>query len=160
MGSFIPCINLYVALCHSIPYWQVCWDHSEMCVIAPFTFPCGSTNSNLKVSQRCPIDQIIYHFIAFGQLLLFVGWNVWIFLLVCFLPPMLPDYSDSKFRAKVIIYSPMVIVVICFWITAATGRLGEVRWWPSRDCLFHLVPPSIKNATVTKCRWTLLLYQS
>jgi hypothetical protein len=128
-----------------------------MCIITPFTFPCGSTNSNLKVSQRHPIDQIIHHFIAFGQLLLFVGWNVWIFLFVFFVRAMLRrGGDDSDVLCKIFIYPGMVSVLIYTWIMAATGRLGEIRWWPSRDRMSRLIPPSIKNATMTKCRWSLL----
>jgi hypothetical protein len=156
MGSY-PRIDHYVTLCHSIPYRQVHRGRSEMCVIMPFTFSRGSTNSNLKVSQRRPMDRIIYHFIAFGQLLLFVGWNVWIFLFVFFLDAIFKNHRADPSR-KFILYPAMAIVLIYVWIIAATGRLGKIRWWPSRDRLSRLVPPSIKNGAVTKCRWPLLFY--
>jgi len=132
-----------------------------MYVIAPFTFPRGSTNSNLKVSQGRPIDRIIYHFVAFGQLLLFVGLNVWIFLFACLVDAIFKRLEKNPY-IKFLLYQPATaIVLICVWILAATGRLlGEIRWWPSRDRLSRLVPPSIKNATMTKCRWTLLFYRS
>ena len=129
-----------------------------MYVIAPFTSPHGSTNSNLKVSQRRPIDRIIYHFIAFGQLLLFVGWNVWIFHVICAFSTIEERRGGNDILVIVPLYSPVVIVSIYVWILAATGTLGEIRWWPSRDRLSRLVPPSIKNATMTKCRWSLLFY--
>jgi len=131
-----------------------------MCVIAPFTFPRGSTNSNLKVSQRHPIDRIIYHFVAFGQLLLFVGWNVWIFLFTCYLDALLLRKSEGgDLFSKIFLYPAVATVLIYIWIIAAIGRLGEIRWWPSRDRLSCLVPPSIKDATMTKCKGTLLFYQ-
>jgi hypothetical protein len=118
-------------------------------------FPCGSTNPNLKVSQRCPIDQIIYHLITFGQLLLFVGLNIWILLVTCFLDAYYNKHDDSDMVNKFFIRPSMAIVLIYVWIIAATGRLGEIKWWPSRDHpLSRLVPSSIKNATMTKCRWT------
>jgi len=60
--------------------------------------------------------------------------------------------------SKIFLYPAMVTVLIYVWIITATGGLGEIRWWPSRDRLSRLVPPSIKNATLTKCRWTLLFY--
>jgi hypothetical protein len=127
-----------------------------MCVIAPFTFPHGSTNSNLKASQRRPIDRIVYHFIAFIQLLLFVGCNIWIFLFYYFGAEIagrrFSKYGIYPQLSKIVLYPTMVIVWIYVWIIAATGRLGEMRWWPSRDRLSHLVPPSIKNATMIKCK--------
>jgi len=134
----------------------------ERCVsFAPFTSPRGSTNSNLKVSQGCPIGQIIYHIVAFGQLLLFVGWNIWIYLFVCFLDAIIRRSPGNHLTAKVYLYPPMAIVLIYVWILAATGiLLGEIRWWPSRDRLSRLVPPSIKNTTMTKSRWSLLCYRS
>jgi hypothetical protein len=128
-----------------------------MCVIVPFTFPHGSTNSNLKVSRRRPIDRIIYHFVAFGQFLLFVGWHVWFFLFVCFGYP-LAKKALGFLLLKTLFYPAVVTVLIYVWIIMATGGLGEIRWWPSGDRLSRLVPPSIKNATMTKCRWTLLFY--
>ena len=127
----------------------------------PITFSSGSTNSNLKVSQRYPMDRIIYHFVTFGHLLLFVGLNIWLFFVGCFLDAFFKKGGDDVI--KIILYPAMVIVLICIWIIAATGRLGEIspRWWPSRDYpVSRLLPPSIKNATTTKCRWTLLFYQS
>jgi len=125
-----------------------------MYVIEPFTFPCGSTNSNLKVSQICSIDWIIYHCIAFIQLLLFMGCNICIFLFYYFVAE-IPGrefssriYSvSSKFNTTVL-YLNMVIGLIHIWIITATG----MRWWPSRDHLSHLVPLSIKNTTLMKCR--------
>ena len=131
-----------------------------MCVIEPFTFPRGSTNSNPKVSQRRPIDRIIYYFIALGQLLLFVGFNVWIFFLVCFVDTIAKRLGEGVNLANKIVLQPaMVIVSISSWIIAATGRLGEIILRPSKYRLSRLVPPSIKNATMIKCRWTLF-YQS
>ena len=121
--------------------------------------PCGSTNSNLKVSRRHPIDWIIYHCIAFGQLLLFVGWHIWIFLFVYFVDGIIRRTNDTEaivyVLTKFILYPGTVIVLIYVWIIAATGALGEIRWWPSRDHLSRLVPPSIKNVTRTKSMWTL-----
>ena len=128
-----------------------------MCVIVPFTFPHGSTNSNLKVSQRHPIDRIIYHFVAFGQLLLLLGWHVWFFLFVCFGYPMAKRVLGFLLL-KILFYPAVVTVLIYVWIFIATGGLGEIRWWPSRDRLSRLVPLSIKNATMTKCRWILWFY--
>ena len=113
-----------------------------------FTFPCGSTNSNLKVSQRRPIDRIIYHLVAFGQLLLLVSCHVWIFLFVCLSDPIVQKWggnNPSNMYNILLLYPGTVIVLIYVWIIAATGTLGEIRWWSS----------TIKNATVTKCRWTL-----
>lgn len=134
-----------------------------MCVVMLFTFSHGSTNSNLKVSQRSPLARIIYHCIAFGQLLLFVFCNIWIILFVCFTEAFYKSQSqhgDDFEVTKFILYLGMVIVLIHIWIVAATGGLGEIRWWPSRDRLSGLVPPSIKNTTMMKCRWSLLFYQS
>ena len=161
MGSSIPHIDLYISLCYSIPYRQVCRDHSEMCVIALFTFPCGSTNANLTVFQIRPIDRIIYHFIAFVQLLLFVGCHIWIFLFICFFDVFAERTlmrGDLYHFIKNVLYLTMVTALIYVWIIAATSRLGEMRWWSPRDRLSRLVPPSIKNATMTKCRLTLLFY--
>ena len=156
MGSH-PCINLYVIPSNSILHQQISQGHSEMCVIVPSTFPHGSTNSNLKVSQRPPIDRIVYHFFAFGQLLLFVGWHVWVFLFVFFVNAMTKRYGGYlRLLSQIFLYPGMIIFLIHSWIIAATGRLGEIRWWPSRGHLSHLVPPSIKNMTMTKCRCTLL----
>ena len=156
MGSY-PRISHCVTLCHSIPYRQVHRGRSEMCVIMPFTFPRGSTNSSLKVCQRRPMDRMIYHSIAFGQLLLFVGWNVWIFLFVFFLDAIFKNHRADLSR-KFILYPAMAIVLIYVWIIAATGRLGKIRWWPSRDRLSPLVPPSIKSMAMTRCRWSLFCY--
>jgi len=126
--------------------------------LRPLPFPVGgSTNSNLKVSQKRPINRIIYHFVAFGQLLLFVGWNIWFFLFICFVNE-IAKRGDLDFLNKIFLYPAMVMVLIYVWIIVATGTLGEMRWWPSRDRLSRLVPPLIKNATITKCRWTLLFY--
>ena len=138
------------------------FDAIERCasLIAPFTFPSVSTNSHLKVSQRRPIDRIIYHFIAFGQLLLFVGLHVWIFLYACFGDEYVTRVNGPSPTLIKFIYSGMVIAVVYAWILAATGRFGEIRWWPSRDRLSRLVPPSIKNATITKCKCSLLFYRS
>ena len=116
----------------------------------------GSTNSNLKVSQKRPINRIIYHFVAFGQLLLFVGWNIWFFLFICFVNE-IAKRGNLDFLNKIFLYPAMVMVLIYVWIIVATGTLGEMRWWPSRDRLSRLVPPLIKNATITKCRWTLIV---
>jgi len=152
MGSSIPHIDLYIALCHSIPYWHICWDwYSEMCVTAPFTLPCGSTNSNLKVSQICPIDQIIYHFVAFIQLLLFMCCNTLIFFFVCFVNASAEKMPGFDKVIKTMLYPTMVTAEIYVWIIAAPG----MRWWPSRDHLSYLVPHPIKNTTMTKCRSTL-----
>ena len=125
--------------------------------------PCGSANSNLKVSQRPPIDRIICHFVAFGQVLLFVGWHIWIFLLVYFVDETLrkidvPALAD--FETQFILYPSTVVVLIYTWVIAATGGLGESRWWPSRGRLSRFIPPSMKNATMTKCMWTLLFYRA
>jgi len=106
-----------------------------------------------KVSQRCPIDRIIYHFIAFGQLLLFVGLNIWIFLVTCFLGAFFKKHGNGDDDVNKIFYPSMAIVLIYVWIIAVTGRLGEIRWWPSRDhAMSLLVPRSIKDMTMTKCR--------
>jgi hypothetical protein len=132
-----------------------------MCVIAPFTFPCGSTNSNLQVSQIHLIDRIIYHFIAFVQLLLFMGCNIWIFLFICFVNATAERMGgDLGHSIKILLYPTMVAALIYVWIIAATSTLGEIGWWPLRDRLSRLVPPSINNATMTKCRWSLLFYRS
>ena len=131
----------------------------ERCAsLHPFTFPHGSANSKLKVSQRRPIDRTIYHFVAFGQLLLFVGWHVWIFLFVCLVDAILKRH-EAELYSKIFLYPAMVMVLIYVWIIVAIGGLGEIRWWPSQDRLSRLVPPSIKSATMTKCRWTLLFYR-
>ena len=92
---------------------------------------------------------MIYHFIAFGQFLLFMGSNVWIFLGLCF---------ADRFIAITIyfLYPTALLALIYIWIIAATGTLGEIRWWPSGDRIIRLVPPSITNETMTKCRWSLL----
>jgi len=95
------------------------------------------------------MDQIIYHFIAFGQQLVFLGWNVWIFLFVCFVDPILKRYEVDF--VTIVLYPTAAMVLKRIWIIAATGTLGEFRWWPSRDRLSHLIPPSIKNTTVVKC---------
>ena len=129
-----------------------------MCVIVPFTFSGGSTNSNLKVSQRHPVDQIIYHFIGFGQLLVFIGWHIWSFLFVCIVNAIKAEQNQSSLITKIMLYLGMAIVLVYIWILAATGRFGEIRWWPSGDHLSSLISPSIQNMTITKCRWTLLLY--
>jgi hypothetical protein len=134
-----------------------------MYVIVSFTFPLGSTNLNLEVSKRHPIDRMIYHLVAFGQLLLFMCWHIWIFLFVCFVDAIIRRTNvkaNVDLETKFILYPGTAIVLIYVWILAATGGFGEIRWWPSRDCLFCLVPSSIKNATMTKCRWSLLFYQS
>ena len=102
------------------------------------------------------MDRIIYHFIAFGQLLLFVGWNVWIFLFVCFLDAIFENHGADLPR-KFILYPAVAIVLIYVWIVAATGRLGKIRWWPSRDRLSRLVPPSVKSMAMTKCRWSFFI---
>jgi hypothetical protein len=125
-----------------------------MCVIVPFTFPNRSTKLNLKVSQRRPIDRIIYHIVAFGQLLLFMSWNVWIFLAI-YCETLSSIIPDMKF----LFYSDLLMASILVWIIASTGKHGEIRWWPSKDRFSRLVPPSIKNATMTKGRWTLLFYR-
>jgi len=73
------------------------------------------------------------------------------------------DRGGADFMTKSIIYPGTVIVLTYVWIIAATGGLGEIRWWPSRDRrdrLSRLVPPPIQNVTMTKCMWTLSLYQS
>ena len=133
-----------------------------MCVVVPFTFPCGGANLNLKVSQRHPIDQIIYHFVAFGQFLLFVGWHVWIFLFLYFVDETIRRIDTPfmvDFETKSVLYPGTVIVLIYTWTVAATGGLGEIRWWPSRGRLSRFIPPSMKNAAMTKCKWTLLFYR-
>ncbi|KIM43591.1 hypothetical protein M413DRAFT_25929 [Hebeloma cylindrosporum] len=104
-----------------------------------------------RLSQRRPIDRIIYHFVAFGQLLLFVGWNDWIFLFVYFVNSIAErEAGDVLLVIQILLYPATVTVLVYTWIIAATGRLGETRWWPSRDRLSRLVPPSITNATMTK----------
>ena len=122
-----------------------------MCVIVPSTSSGGSTNSSLKVSQKHPIDQIIYHFIAFGQLLLFIGWHIWSFLFVCIVIAIQAEQNRSVHFNRIMLYLGMAIILIYIWILAAHGRFGEIRWWPSGN---HLFCPSIKNMTMTKCRWT------
>jgi len=86
---------------------------------------------------------------------MFVGWHVWIFLFVCLVDAILKR-GKAELYSKIFLYPAMVMLLIYVWIIVAIGRLGEIRWWPSRDRLSRLVPPSIKNATMTKCRWTLL----
>jgi hypothetical protein len=120
-------------------------------VIPSFTFHHGNTNSNIKASQRHPIDWMIYHFVAFGQLLLFAGCNIWIFFIGSFALAE-PDNRNPNPIAKILDPLAVVIALLYVWITAATGRFGKIRWWPSRDHLSCLIPLSIKNATVTKCR--------
>ena len=97
----------------------------------PFTFSCGSTNLNLKVSQRHPIDRIIYHFVAFGQLILFIGLQVWIFLLVHFIDEGLKGIVEGdlfrEISLKIFLYPPMVMALIYIWSIAANGGLGEIR---------------------------------
>jgi hypothetical protein len=127
-----------------------------MCVIVPIIFPCSSTNSNLKVS---PIDRIIYYFAAFGQLLLFIGLHIWAVLFALF-ADVIQAQKDVLLLSKILRYQGLVLMLIYVWILAATGRFGEIKWWPSHDRLSCLVPPSIKNMTMTKCRWSLLFYQS
>ena len=82
-----------------------------------------------------------------------MGCNIWIFFIGSFT---LTELDDSS--SKILAYLAVIIVFLYVWIMAATGGLGEIRWWLSRDCLSCLVPPSIKNATMTKCRWTLWFY--
>ena len=90
-----------------------------------------------------------------------MGLQVWIFLYyICFAEEALTRRGIPSDISLKILYPAMVMVVIYIWILAATGTYGEIRWWPSRDRLSRLVPPSIKKMTMTKCRWTLLLYQS
>ena len=88
-----------------------------------------------------------------------MGWNIWIFLFYYFGAEIagrrLSKYGGYPQLSKIVLYPTMVIVLIYVWTIAATGRLGEMRWWPSRDRLSHLVPLSIKNATMIKCRWSL-----
>ena len=122
----------------------------------PLSFT-GGTYLNLKVSQRRPIDRIIYYFIAFGQLLLFIVWSVWIFLFICFVN------ATAKRVDLGITFYIVYIPVVTSWVYGygcITGRLGEIKWWPSRDRLSHFVPPSIQNSTITRCGCILLFYQS
>ena len=114
----------------------------------------------IKVSQNHPIDRIIYHLIAFGQILLLMGLNIWTFLFVCFVDAIFQRDIRSDLYSKFLLYPGMGMMLMCIWIIAATGRFGEIRWLPSKDHLSHLVPSSIKNATMMKCRWTLLFYRS
>ena len=161
LGPLIPVLQVPIIALTSI-FSSVIQYHTGMFVGAIersellFTPPYGTTNSILKVSQRHPIDRIIYHFIAFGQLVLFVGWNVWIFLFILLLDGIAEKKGDVyPLLIKVILYPQVVTVLIYTWIITATGRLGEIRWWPSRDCLSRLVPPLIKNTILTKCQWSL-----
>ena len=124
-----------------------------MCVISPFTFNRCGTNSKIKVSRRRPIARIIHYFLAFGRLLLFVGWGIWFFLFVCFVLGMAKRNDFHPFN-EIFFYPAVVMGLVYSGIIAASGTLGEIKWWPSRDSLSHLIPLSIRDASMTKCRWT------
>ena len=110
-----------------------------------------------SVAQRRPIDRIIYHSVAFALLLLLLTWNVWIVLFLCFVDVLAEDDLLPPLLFKIVLYITMILLSISPWFFAATsGKLEEMRWWPTRDHLSRLVPSSIANATVTKCRWKSL----
>jgi len=109
-----------------------------------------------SVAQIHPIDRIIYHSVAFSQPLLVLTLNVWIILFLCFVDVIVEMASDilPPLLLKVVLYTAMIILSISSWfIIATSAELEEMRWWPTRDRLSLLVPSSIANATVTKCRW-------
>lgn len=115
-----------------------------------------------SVAQRRLIDRIIYHSVAFVQLLLLVTFNVWIILFLCLVdvivtPAGETDPAFPTLSIKILLYIAMMAMSICSFYIAATGGM---RWWPTRDKLSRLVPPSIANATVTKCRCKSLIYRS
>jgi len=94
---------------------------------------------------------MIYHFIAFIQLLLFVTLNAWIILLLFFVRVFLQEYRDvTTLSIKFLLYIAPIIGWIFIWF--AYGWLWETRWWPSRDRLIRLLPPSMANTTVIKCQ--------
>jgi hypothetical protein len=87
-----------------------------------------------------------------------VGWNIWIFLFAYFANTLSRQIPGGDPFSKYLFYPALVIVSILVWIIVATGKLGEIRWWPSKDRFSRLVPPSIKNAAMTKGRWMLFFY--
>jgi len=112
-----------------------------------------------SVAQRRPIDRIIYHSVAFAQLLLLLTLNVWIVLFLCFVDVIVEMTDDilPPLLFKVVLYTGMITLFISSWFIAATSdELEEMRWWPTRDHLSRLFPSSFANATVTTCRWKSL----
>jgi hypothetical protein len=106
-----------------------------------------------SVAQRRPIERIIYHSVAVALLLLLLTWNVWIVLFLCFVNVLTGDDLLPPLLFKIVLYITMILLSISPWFFAATsGKLEGMRWWPTRDHLSRLVPSSIANATVTKCR--------
>jgi len=84
-----------------------------------------------------------------------VGWGIWFFLSVCFVNGM-AKRDDFHPLNQIFFYPAAVMAIVYTWIIADNGALGEMRWWPSRDRLWSLVSPSIKNGSMKECRLMLL----
>jgi hypothetical protein len=80
---------------------------------------------------------------------------VWIVLFLCFVDVFVEEgcgVSLPTLSMKVVFYTVLATFLIFSWVVVASGELGVMRWWPTRDNLARLVPATIANATTTKCR--------
>ena len=92
---------------------------------------------------------MVYHFVALMQLLLFVTLNVWILLQLYFIHSIVQK-THKPLSTKVLFYTAPITAWMMIW--HIYGWVWETRWWPSRDRLIHLLPPSMVKVSVTKCR--------
>lgn len=122
----------------------------------PVSPPYDWTNLYPVVTQRRPVDRMIYHFVALMQLLLFVTLNAWITLQFYFVHSILQE-THKSLSAKILFYTAPITGWMMLWYFY--GWVLETRWWPSRNCLTHLLPPWMVTATVKQCRYKSLLYQ-
>jgi hypothetical protein len=96
---------------------------------------------------------MIYHFVALMQLLLFVTLNVWIILLLSFAHVLLQEEHDlTTLSIKILLYTSAIIMWILIWFIYGWFWAPGTRWFPTRDRLSRLLPPSIANANMSKCR--------
>jgi len=98
---------------------------------------------------------MIYHFVALMQLLLFVTLNAWVILQLSFVHSIFQE-THKTLSTKVLFYTAPITAWMMIW--HIYGWVWETRWWPSRDRLIHLLPPSMANVTMTKCRWLLEIF--
>ena len=122
----------------------------------PVSPPYDWTNLYPVVTQRRPVDRMIYHFVALMQLLLFATLNAWITLQFYFVHSILQE-THKSLSAKILFYTTPTTAWMMLW--HFYGWVLETRWWPSRDCLTRLLPPWMVTATVKQCRYKSLFYQ-
>ena len=99
------------------------------------------------------MERLVHHSVSLLQFILLVTENLWAIVFLLFFDVLVTELGDDQYALsfKIVFHMFITLTLIPSWFFAATGAPGVIRWGATGDNLARFIPPSIENASVTKC---------